>query len=44
MELIENLQYGNDASMAYHYSYAALLVKVPSFIKRTTTGEDSGAS
>jgi hypothetical protein len=41
MELIENLQYGNEASLAYHYSYAAILVKVPPFIKRTTTTEDS---
>jgi hypothetical protein len=37
MELIENLQYGNEAGMSYHYSYAALLVEVPSFTKRTTT-------
>ena len=41
MELIENLQYGNEASLAYHYSYAAILVKVPPFIKRTATNEDS---
>jgi len=41
MELIKNLQYGNEAGLAYYYSYAALLVKVPPFIKRTTTSEDS---
>jgi hypothetical protein len=45
MELIENLQYGNEAGMAYYYSCAALLVKVPPFVKRTATREDSeGAS
>lgn len=45
MELIENLQYGNEVGMAYYYSYAALLIKVPPFTKRATTREDSeGAS
>ena len=41
MELIENQQYGNDASLAYYYSYAALLVNVPPFTKRKTTRKGS---
>jgi hypothetical protein len=41
MELIENLQYGNEAGLAYHYSYATILVKVPPFIKKTGTRKSS---
>jgi hypothetical protein len=29
MELTENLQYGNSPGIDLHYSYAAILVKVP---------------
>jgi hypothetical protein len=41
MELIENLQYGNSPGIDLHYSYAAILVKVPPFAKRTTTKASS---
>ena len=41
MELIENVQYGNSPGIDLHYSYAAILVDVPSFVSRTTTKESS---
>jgi hypothetical protein len=36
--LIESLQYGNEAGIDWHYSYAAILVNVPPFLERRPGG------